>query len=100
MSGSYRQSEMERTIEDCRGGRGAARWTAVELDGQLTLISAHLPHKGKKLGKFEAALMEIQEFVNVRPKQHVILGGDFNASLYGMTDFFHVGGRFRDRERW
>ena len=26
---------------------GAARWTAVELDGQLTLISAHLPHKGK-----------------------------------------------------
>ena len=70
---------------------GAARWTAVELDGQLTLISAHLPHKGKKLGKFEAALMEIQEFVNGRPKQHVILGGDFNASLYGMTDFFHVG---------
>ena len=27
--------------------RGAARWTAVELDGQLTLISAHLPHKGE-----------------------------------------------------
>ena len=26
---------------------GAARWTAVELDGQLTLLSAHLPHKGK-----------------------------------------------------
>ena len=25
----------------------AARWTAVELDGQLTFISAHLPHKGK-----------------------------------------------------
>ena len=37
----------------------AARWTAVELDGQLTLISAHLPHKGKKLVEFEAALMEI-----------------------------------------
>ena len=35
--------------------------------------------------------MEIQEFVSGRPKQHVILGGDFNASLYGMTDFFHVG---------
>ena len=26
-----------------------------------------------------------------RPKQHVFLGGDFHASLYGMTDFFHVG---------
>ena len=51
---------------------GAARWTSVELDGQLTLISAHLLHK---LGEFEAALMEIQEFVNGRSKQHVILGG-------------------------
>ena len=70
---------------------GAARWTVVELDGQLTLISAHLPHKGRKLGEFEAALMDIQEFVNGRPKQHVILGGDFNASLYGMTDCLHVG---------
>ena len=69
----------------------AARWTAVELGGQVTFISAHLPHKGKKLGEFEAALMEIQEFVSGRPKQHVILGGDFNASLYGMTDSFHVG---------
>ena len=34
--------------------------------------------------------MEIQEFVSGRPKQHVILGGDFNASLYGMTYYFHV----------
>ena len=28
---------------------GASRWTAVELDGQLTVISAHLSHKGRKL---------------------------------------------------
>ena len=35
--------------------------------------------------------MEIQEFVNGRPKQQVTLGGDFDASLYGMTDYFHVG---------
>ena len=70
---------------------GAARWTAVELDGQLTFISAHLPHKGSKLGEFEATLTEIQEFVSGRPKQHVILGGDFNVSLYGMTDYLHVG---------
>ena len=28
----------------------ATRWTAVELGGQLTFTSAHLPHKGKKLG--------------------------------------------------
>ena len=70
---------------------GAARWTAVELDGQLTLISAHLPHKGSKLGEFEATLTEIQEFLNERPKQHVILGGDFNVNLFGMTDYLHVG---------
>ena len=70
---------------------GAARWTAVELGGQLTFISAHLPHKGKKLGEFEAVLMESQEFVSGRPKQQVILGGDFNASLYGVTVYFHVG---------
>ena len=77
MSGSYRQ--------------GAARWTAVELDGQLTFISAHLRHKGSKLGEFEATLTELQEFLNGRPKQHVILGGDFNLNLFGMTDYFHVG---------
>ena len=46
---------------------GAARWSAVELDGQLTLISAHLPHKGSKLGEFEATLTELQEFLNGRP---------------------------------
>ena len=70
---------------------GAARWTAVELDGQLTLISAHLPHKARKLEEFEVALREIQEFLNGRPKQHVILGGDFNVNLFGMTDYLHVG---------
>ena len=87
MPGSHRQSEMERTIKDCWGcGK-----TAVELGGQLTFISAYLPHKGKKLGEFEAVLMDIQEIVSGRPKQHEILGGDFNASLYGMTDYFHVG---------
>ena len=46
MPGSHRQPEMERTIEDCRGcGKmdcGRAGW-------QLTFISAHLLHKGKKL---------------------------------------------------
>ena len=70
---------------------GAARWTAVELDGQPTLFSAHLLHKGSKLGEFEATLTELQEFLNGRPKQHVILDGDFNVNLLGMTDYLHVG---------
>ena len=70
---------------------GAARWTAVELGGQLTFISVHMPHKGRKLGEFEATLTELQEFLNGSPKQHVILGGDFNVNLFGMTDYLHVG---------
>ena len=56
----------------------------------MTFISAHLHPKGKKLGEVEAVLMEIQEFVSGSPKHQVILGGDFNVSLYGMTDCFHV----------
>ena len=35
---------------------GAGRWTAVELDGQMTFNSAHLPDKEKKLRDFEAAI--------------------------------------------
>ena len=36
-------------------------------------------------------MTEIQEFLNGRPKQQVILGGDFNVTLFGMTDYLHVG---------
>ena len=32
---------------------GAARWTAVELGGQLTFISAHVPHKGRIRSSFD-----------------------------------------------
>ena len=70
---------------------GASRWTAVELDGQISFISYLLPHKGNKLGEFECVLMEIQEFVSGRPKQHLFLFGDFNVSLHGLTDYHHVG---------
>ena len=50
---------------------GAGRCTAVELDGQMTFISAHLPHKRKNLGEFESTLSEIQNFANGRPGQHL-----------------------------
>ena len=63
---------------------GARRWTAVVLDGQMTIISVHLPYKGKKLGDFESVLTEIQDFMSGRPGQHLILGGDFNVSLHGL----------------
>ena len=88
MSGGYRQSEMERTIEDCRGcGKmdcGRAGWTA---DPHFSSLAS----QRRKLAEFEATLTELQEFLNGRPKQHVILGGDFNVNLFGMTDYLHVG---------
>ena len=79
----HHQSEKVRTIEDC--------WR-VRQDGlRSSWVASPFASQTKKLEEFEAVLMEIQEFVSGRPEQHVILGGDFNASLHGMTDFFHVG---------
>ena len=67
---------------------GAARWTAVELDGQLTLISAHLPHKGSKLGEFEATLTEIQEFLKWEAQTTCDPGWRLQReTVYGMTDY-------------
>ena len=83
MPRSHRQSEMERTIKDCwecgKMDCGRAGWSV-----DFHFSPCHT--KERNWGEFEAVLMEIQEFVSGRPKQHVILGGDFNASLYGMTD--------------
>ena len=50
----------------------------------MTSISAHLPLEGKKLGDFDSVL-------SGRPGLHLILGGDFNVSLYVLTDYHHVG---------
>ena len=60
-------------------------------DGQMTVISAHSLHKGKKLEDFESVLMKIHKFTSGRPGQHQILGGDFNVSLHGLTDYHHGG---------
>ena len=43
---------------------GASRGTAVELDGQMTVIAAHLPHKRQKLRDFEYVLTENQDFTS------------------------------------
>ena len=88
MSGSHCQSEMERTIEDCRGcGKmdcGRAGWTA---DPHFSILAS----QRKQTGRIRGILTELQEFLNGRPKQHVILGGDFNVKMFGMTDYLHVG---------
>ena len=62
----------------------------IELGGQLTIASAHLPHKGRQLGELGTLLAQIQTFVHERARQHWILGGAFNAT-FGLTDFHHVG---------
>ena len=40
---------------------------------------------------FESVLTDIQDFMSGRPGQHLILGGHFNVSLHGLTDYHHVG---------
>ena len=50
---------------------GKSRLTAVELCGQLTINSAHLPHNGRKLGEFETVLGEIQDFMHEKSGQHL-----------------------------
>ena len=56
--------------------------------------------KSGQIRDFESVLMELQDFISGRPGQHLILGRDFNVSLYGLTDYHHVQeSRFQDRER-
>ena len=43
------------------------------------------------MGEFESVLTEIKDLMSGRPGQHLILGGDFNVSFYGLTDCHHVG---------
>ena len=63
MSGYYRQSKMERTIEDCRGcGKMDCGRAGRTADPHFSTLAS----QREKLGEFEAALMEIQEFVNGR----------------------------------
>ena len=49
----------------------ASRCTAVELGGQLTIISAHLLHKGRKLWEFETVLADIHDFMHERSGQYL-----------------------------
>ena len=57
----------------------------------MTIISAHLPLKKKEIGGFRVGFDGNSRFMNGRLGQQLILGGDFNVSLYGLTDCHHVG---------
>ena len=56
-------NERRQDVGRAKAVGGASRWTAVELDGDMTVISAHVPHKGMKLGDFEAVLTDIQDLI-------------------------------------
>ena len=45
----------------------------------------------KESGRFRVGFDGNPEFMSGRPGQHLILGGDFNVSLHGLTDYHHVG---------
>ena len=45
----------------------------------------------QKVGRVRDVLAEIQDFLHERSGQHLILGGDFSANFYGLTDVHHVG---------
>ena len=66
----------------------ASRWIAVGWT-----VDYHLgpSHRGRKLRDFETVLAEIPDFIRGRLGHHLILGGDFIASFYGLTDFHDVG---------
>ena len=55
---------------------GASTWTAVELGGQLAVVPGHL--------------QTVLALRHERAGQHLIVGGDFNASFFGLTDFHNV----------
>ena len=64
---------------------------AVELQGDVMLISAHLPHKRLPMHEFVATLEEIYTFLAAHPSCKAVMGVDANARLSGMADFLYVG---------
>ena len=88
MSGSDRQSEVERTIEDCWGcGKMDCGRTGWTVDPHSSTLSS----QRKQTGRLRGYLDGNPRILAWEPQQHVILCGDFNVNLFGMTDYFHVG---------
>ena len=67
---------------------GKANRTAVELGGQLTIISAHLPHKSRKLGLRDGPGGNPRFHAEIRSRPDP--GWRLQCELL-LTDFHHVG---------
>ncbi|CAE8695540.1 unnamed protein product, partial [Polarella glacialis] len=72
-------------------GGGGSRWVAVDFQGEMLLISAHLLHKRRTLLELETTLEEIQAVIAAHPKHKVVLGVDANTKLNGTVDYQHIG---------
>lgn len=64
---------------------------AVDFQGEMLLISAHLPHKRRTLLELETTLEEIQAVIAAHPNHKVVLGVDASTKLNGTVDYLHVG---------
>ena len=88
MSGSYRQSEMERTIEDCREcgkmDRGRAGWT---VDLHLSTLAS----QRKQTGRIRGYIDGTPRVLEWEAQTACDLGWRLQLNLFGMTDCFHVG---------
>ena len=97
MSGGYRQSEMERTVEDCRGcGKmdcGRAGWTA---DPHFSTFATQRKEIGRIRGSFDG-----NPGIRERAQTTRDLGRRLQCKpLRYDRLFFMWESRFRDRERW
>ncbi|CAE8637304.1 unnamed protein product [Polarella glacialis] len=76
---------------EVRMAGGGSRWVAVDFQGEMLLISAHLPCKRRTLLELETTLEEIQAVIAAHPEHKVVLGVDANTKLNGTVDYQHVG---------
>ena len=86
---SHHATVMERTSESCWGSEQTdcrrAGWTVDYHFGPST-------SQRQKVGRVrDGPGGNPGFFVHERSGQHLILGGDFNASFHGLTDFHHAG---------
>ena len=89
MSISHHTSAMERTSE--------SGWESEQTDCRRVLwtVDYHFgpsASQRQKVGRVrDGPWRKSGIFVHERSGRHLILGGDFNASFHGLTDFHHAG---------
>ena len=89
MPSSHRTSAMERTSESCWGSERMDCMQSSWVD-RVEYYSGPAAPQRQKVGRVRDGLGGNLGFVLRRLGQPLILGGDFNARFYGLTDFRHA----------